>query len=255
MKELLILISKDILKNRTIIAFAILLFCITWSVFILEDSNEKALHTLGNLVLMVVPLISILFSTIYIYNSTEFIELLVSQPLKRKSIWMSLFAGINVSMIFALFVSIFLPILFYSPTYLGFLIMLLAIFLSAVFISLGFLSSILFKDKARGIGFSMILWLFFALIFDGLILFFLFQFSDYPIEKPMTVIAALNPIDVSRILLLTEMDNEALMGYTGALFQKQFGSIYGKMIIVCILVLWVFIPYYFSLIKFSNKDI
>ena len=34
-----------------------------------------------NVILFTVPLVSILFSTIYIYNSSEFIELLLSQPL------------------------------------------------------------------------------------------------------------------------------------------------------------------------------
>ncbi|HMP31293.1 MAG TPA: ABC transporter permease subunit [Saprospiraceae bacterium] len=255
MLDLLKFIIKDILKNKTILGFTVFLVLISWSVFSLEDSDNKALHTLGNLVLMVIPLIAILFSTIYVYNSNEFIELLASQPLKRSMIWTSLFIGICVSLMISLILSGGISILIFTPTKLGLIIILLGAVLSVVFTSIGFLSSILFKDKARGIGMSMIIWLFFALIFDGLVLFLLFQFSDYPIEKPMTILAALSPIDISRITLLMEMDSAALMGYTGALFKKQFGSTNGAIFIALILVSWATLPYLWSLRRFMKKDI
>ena len=255
MLDLLKFIIKDILKNKTILGFTVFLVLISWSVFSLEDSDNKALHTLGNLVLMVIPLIAILFSTIYVYNSNEFIELLASQPLKRSMIWTSLFIGICVSLMISLIISVGIPILIFTPAKLGLIIILLGAVLSVVFTSIGFLSSILFKDKARGIGMSMIIWLFFALIFDGLVLFLLFQFSDYPIEKPMTILASLSPIDISRITLLMEMDSAALMGYTGALFKKQFGSTNGAIFIALILVSWATLPYLWSLRRFMKKDI
>ena len=74
----------DILRNRIVIAYTILLLLISFSVFSLEDNVEKGVLSLINLVLLIVPLVSIIFSTIYVYNSTEFIELLVAQPVKRK---------------------------------------------------------------------------------------------------------------------------------------------------------------------------
>ena len=255
MKELLLLIARDIIKNRTIIAFTLLLFGVSWSIFSLEDSNEKALHTLANVVFMIIPLISIMFTTIYLYNSSEFIELLVGQPLKRSSIWSSFFAAISFSLVTAIGISVLIPLGWYAPSYPGLIITILAIFLCIIFTSLGFLSVILFKDKARGIGFSIILWMFFALIFDGLMLFLLFQFADYPVEKPLTIIAALNPVDVSRIFFLTELDNAALMGMTGALFKQFFGSTKGNLIVFFILLFWAFVPFLISLKKFIRKDI
>jgi Cu-processing system permease protein len=64
------------------------------------------------------------------------------------------------------------------------------------------------------------LWFYFSLIYDGLLLFFLFQFSDYPLEKAMIVLSSLNPIDLGRILILLKLDIAALMGYTGAVFDE-----------------------------------
>ena len=79
-------ILLDIVKNKIVIAYTVFLLAISLSVFSLEDNSQKGMLTLLNLVLFIVPLVSIIFSTIYIYNSSEFIELLISQPIRRKSI-------------------------------------------------------------------------------------------------------------------------------------------------------------------------
>jgi Cu-processing system permease protein len=129
-------------------------------------------------------------------------------------------------------------------------------FLSLLFfIAIAFLSSIITRDKAKGIGIAIMLWLFFALLFDGLILFVLFQFADYPIEKMMVGITALNPIDLARILILLHLDVSAMMGYTGAIFKDFFGTSLGMVIAFFILLLWIFIPFLASLLKFKRKDL
>jgi Cu-processing system permease protein len=70
------------------------------------------------------------------------------------------------------------------------------------------------RDKAKVIGAAITLWLYFSLLFDGFVLFLLFQFADYPLEKPMIALSALNPIDLGRILILLQLDVSAMMGYT-----------------------------------------
>src|SRR5690606_41843496 len=54
------------------------------------------------------------------------------------------------------------------------------------------ISSVYIKDKARGIGAALMIWLFFTLIFDGLVLFLLFQLIDYPLENLIVVLSALD---------------------------------------------------------------
>lgn len=101
---------------------------------------------------------------------------------------------------------------------------------------------------------SILLWLFFSLLFDGLIMFLLFQLSDYPVENWIAVIAALNPIDLSRILVLLQLDQSAMLGFTGAVFKQTFGSNIGILISSALLSIWMFIPFMISLIKFNKKD-
>ena len=111
------------------------------------------------------------------------------------------------------------------------------------------------RDKARGIGLSIMIWLFLSLIYDGLVLFFMFQYADYPIEKTMVILSALNPIDLARIQVLLQIDVAALMGYTGAIFKKLFGTTAGLGASFMLMLLWVIIPYIISLSLFKKKDL
>lgn len=255
MTKILQYVAIDILKNRIVIAYCIVLALFTWSAFSLEDNTSKGVLSVLNLVLLTVPLISILFATIYVYNSNEFIELMVSHPVKRSMIWQALFVGLSVSLVLAFLLGAGIPLLIYADFGTALIMILMGSLLSIIFVAIAFLSSILTRDKAKGIGVSIILWLFFALLFDGLVLFLFFQFSDYPIEKPMVFMSALNPIDLSRILILLRLDVSAMMGYTGAIFKNFFGTNLGMIISFLMLILWIAIPFLLSQRKFKNKDL
>ena len=255
MKKIIKYVLLDLLRNRIIIAYTLFLAVISLSVFNLEDNTSKGLLSLMNIVLIIVPLICIIFSTIYIYNSSEFIELLVSQPLQRKHIWMSLYAGMSLALSLAFFIGVGVAVLIYSPTTTGFILVGVGLLLTLIFVSIALLAAVYTRDKAKGIGISVLLWLYFSLIFDSLVLFILFQFADYPLEKAMLVLSGLNPIDMGRILILLKMDVSALMGYTGAVFQNFFGTTYGVIITLLVMLLWTIVPVSLSLRKFKKKDL
>lgn len=255
MKKVIKYVILDIVKNRIVLFYTLIISLFSWSIFGLEDNESKGVLTLLNVVLLIVPLFSILFSTIYIYNCNEFIELLVSHPIKRKNIWNSLFFGLSFSLVSAFIVGAGIPIFYFVSLEKAFMIIVTGALITVAYSSIAMLCSILTRDKAKGIGLSIILWLYFSLLYDGLILFLLFQFSDYPIENMIVVVSALNPIDLARILILLKLDVSAMMGYTGAIFNVFFGSFYGLIFSFVILVLWIIIPYYISLKKFIKKDL
>lgn len=255
MKKLLKYVIADIVQNKIVLVYTAILLIISLSVFNLENNASKGIASLLNLVLLIVPLICIIFSTIYIYNSSEFIELLVSQPLKRKTIWLSLFFGLASSLSIAFLVGVGIPVLLYHADATGIILIISGLFLTVAFVSIAMLAAGKTRDKAKGIGVAIALWLFFAIIFDALVLFLLFQFQEYPLENAMVVMSFLNPIDLSRIQILLEMDISALMGYTGAVFREFFGSTTGIAISFSGLLLWIFLPLFFSLKTFRKKDL
>ena len=255
MKKITGFIITDILKNKIILMYTLVLAVFAWSVFSLEDNTAKGVLSLLNVILLTVPLVSIIFSNIYMYNSSEFIELLVSQPIQRKTIWLSLFTGLVVSMNMAFIIGVGIPVFIFVPDMTGLFIVITGMLITTIFISIAMLCSILSRDKARGIGIAIMTWLFLTLIYDGLVLFMMFQFSDYPIEKPMVIVSALNPIDLARIMVLLQVDVTALMGYTGAIFKHIFGTSFGLIISFGLMILWIVIPFLISWPKFRNKDL
>lgn len=245
----------DILKNKIVIFYTVLLFILSWSVLGMEENFTKATLSLLNVVLLVVPLVSIIFSTIYVYNSSQFVELLLSQPMPRSRIWFSIFLGLISALILAFLIGCGIPILLYSSIETGFSLIIAGVMLSIIFTSFAMLAAIISRDKAKGIGFSIFIWMLFAIIYDGILLILMFQFADYPIEGIMATLAALNPIGLARIFVLMQLNVSAILGYSGAVFQQIFGTGGGLGISMLILVVWAAIPFLVSLMKFNKKDL
>lgn len=245
----------DILRSKVIIGYTLFLFIVSMSLFRMEDNSGKAMLSLLNIVLIVVPLISMIFATIHYYNSYEFIELMLSQPMSRTRILLSEYGGVALSLVSAFFFGVGIPLLFFSPDATGLAMLFTGFMLTLVFTSIAFWASVKAKDKARGIGFALLLWFYFSLIYDGLLLLILFSFSDYPLEKLTLVLSALNPVDLGRIFIMLKMDVSALMGYTGALYKDFFGSGTGILFTTGIMFLWAAIPLWLATRSFKRKDL
>lgn len=255
MHKLIRIILLDVLRSRFVLFYALLLSGMAWSVFGLENSTQKALLSLLNLVLLTIPLISVMYAGSYIYNRSEFIELLLGQPIQRRRIWLSLYLGISLALLTAVFTGIGIPVLLFSFNNLGLMMIGVSGLMTIIFISLAMWVTLLSRDKARGMGLNILLWLFFALLFDGLMLFLLFQLADYPIEKMMLVFTFLNPIGLARIYILLQLEVSALLGYTGAIFKDFFGTLFGSLISLTVMGLWAVIPFIFSLRRFKRIDL
>jgi Cu-processing system permease protein len=255
MKKIVKYVILDILRNRIIIGYTLLLLALSFSVFNIETNASKGILSLLNVILIIVPLVSIIFSTIYIYNATEFIELLVSQPLKRRNIWFSQFAGLSLALTLAFLIGCGLPIMLFDGSDAGIMIILMGVLLSVIFVALALLAAVFARDKAKGIGIAILLWLFFCLLYDGLVLFLLFQFMDYPVEKGLVALSMFNPVDLSRILILLKLDISALMGVTSAVFNSFFGQQWGMTLAFSAMMLWIIIPLGISIRKFNSKDL
>ncbi|HEX6332720.1 MAG TPA: ABC transporter permease subunit [Flavisolibacter sp.] len=244
----------DILRNRTMVAYTAFLFIVSISLFQMEEQSAKAVLSLLNIVLIVVPLISMIFSTIHWYNSYEFIELMLTQPISRRKVIMSEYAGIGSSLVTAFLVGVGIPVMIYNPDATGMALVLIGSLLTLVFTSLAFLASVKAKDKARGIGIALMLWFYFALIYDGLVLLILFAFSDYPLENLTLLLSSLNPIDLGRIFIMLNMDISALMVYTGALYKDFLGSNTGLLYTLGIMAVWAVVPLLLAIRSFNKKD-
>jgi hypothetical protein len=86
------------------------------------------------------------------------------------------------------------------------------------------------EDRIKRLGLALLVWMFFAVIYNGLVLLVIQLFSSTRCSRPVIAMSLLNPIDLGRILLLLNLDASALMGFTGAVFERFFGSGTGQAI-------------------------
>lgn len=249
---------RNLIQSKWIIFYTIFFAAISYSLFLFSSDPGKAFISLMNIVLIVIPLVSLVFGAVYIYNSREFIETVLTQPVKRPVLFFGIYLGLAGSLSAAFVVGILIPYLliaFRSTAFSDlFLTLAIGIALTFIFTAIASLVVVLQDDKAKGLGLLIFIWLFTAIIYDGLVFFILQYFEEYPLEKVMIGMSLINPLDLARMIFLMKFNIAALMGYTGAVFQKFFGSSFGILLASFFMLLWIFIPFFFASRSFSKKD-
>lgn len=249
----------DLMRSRWSYIYFIFYLLLGSVLLFLNNDLSKAIITLMNVIIILVPLIGTIFGIMYFYNSKEFTELLLAQPLKRSSIFLGQYLGVSISLSLSLILGIGIPFsiygLFFSNAIWDFsLLLTTGAFLTFIFTALAFNIALSNENKIKGFGYAVLLWLFFAIIYDGIFLMSLIVFEDYPLDKLSLAGTLLNPIDLSRTLILLKLDISALLGYTGAIFKKFFGTNMGLITSLFMLVLWVALPTLRILRKARKKD-
>jgi len=248
-------VMQDLWKNKAIIAYGLLMAVLGWGVFAIEDQSEKAVLSLLRIILFVQPLITLLFAAMYYYNAQEFTLLLAAQPIRRRTLIVGIYGGLVTVFILIFILSVGLPVLFFAPGAEGLLLLFVSTALILVFTALALLISVYVNDKARGIGVALLVWTFFAFVYDGLLLVFMYQMAAYPIERYVLGLTFFNPIDIGRIMVIGQTEAAALLGLSGAVFQQFFGSMSGLAISAVVLLIWVILPGALTYRKFNRKDL
>lgn len=236
------------------LAYSFFLLLITSGMFYVSHDQSKVVVSLLNILLLVVPLVNIILGAIHYYNSSRFIQILLTQPVKRNTIFWGEYLGLSVSLSVSFVIGVLPPALFYGITAPYLYMIISGVLLTFIFESLALLIAVSSADKAKGLWKTILTWFYFTVIYDGIILVILFLFNQYPLQKALLVLTALNPVDVSRTMLLMKMDISALMGVTGAVFQDVLGSNMGIVFAYMLLLLWNLVPVLRARSIFCRKD-
>lgn len=249
---------SNVMRSKWVLFLFSFFLVVSYVLFAFEDNFQKSILSLFNLIIYLVPLISLIFGTMYFYNSKEYIEMMLCQPIPRPSLYIGLYFGTSLPLILSQIAGITLPFLLFSNSEFQIeILLLLFVILTSITLSsiaISFFISTKITDKVKGLSASIFFWLIMALAFDGLLLLMIYLFEDYPIEKILLFIMVLNPINLSRTLFVLNFDISALMGFTGALFKKFYGSYWGSIVSSVSLMMWIAIPFYLGLTNFRKKD-
>lgn len=237
----------DLARSRWSYAYFLFYLLLGTVLLFLNNNLSGAIITLMNVNIILVPLIATVFGVMYHYNSREFTNLLLAQPLKRSAIFTGQYFGIAGSLSLSLVLGLGIPFaaygLFRSAMIWNFAVLLITgVALTFIFTSLAFNIALSNENRIKGFGYAILLWLLLAVVYDGIFLLLLAGFQEYPLEKFSLVATVFNPIDLSRILILLKLDISALMGYTGAVFKQFFGTSAGGIFSSLMLSLWILLP-------------
>ena len=250
-------VVRDLVRSRWLLAYAGFFLAATALLLRFSDTPAKALISVSNVVLFVVPLANVVFGAMYLYSAREFVELLLAQPLRRRSLFAGLFLGLMIPVAAASVLGLLLPLLASGADHqllgTGTLLAAIAGALSAIFTALAAVIAFSIEDRVRGLAAAIGAWLLLAIVYDALVLLAAARFADYPLERPMLVAMLANPIDLSRLLLLVRLDGAALLGYTGAVFQRFFGGA-GFLVATGAVALWIAMPALAGARLFQRKD-
>ena len=249
---------RDIGRRRWLLAYALFYVVLTDALFRFGGTGARAVLSLANVVLGLVPLVSIVFGTMYLYHAREFIQMRLAQPVGRRALYVGLYGGLAMPLAVSFAVGVGLPLAWHgglADAALPVVILLVTgVALSLVFTGLAFVIALWCQDRAAGLAAAIIVWLSATVLYDGLVLVGVVLLRDYPLEQPLIASMLTNPVDLARVLLLLQFDLGALAGYTGAVFERFFGAFQGSAFSATALMLWIAVPFAGGLRLFTRKD-
>jgi Cu-processing system permease protein len=249
---------RNVGRSRWVPAYAVLLALLTDALLRFGGGGPRAVISLLSVVLIVVPLVSVVFGAMHLYGARDFIELLLAQPVRRRTLFLGLYGGLALPLALAFVAGVGLPFLWSggngSAAAAVVILLLTGTLLTLAFVGVAFLIALQFEDRGKGLGVAILVWFAATALYDALLLVVVSTFAGYPLELPLIGLTLLNPVDLGRILLLLQADTAALMGYTGAVFERFFGSSVGMLTAAGALLVWTVVPVGFGLRKFRLKD-
>jgi Cu-processing system permease protein len=251
--------TSNLLRSRWLLAWGLFFALAADALFRFGGVQPAALLSVTTVVLLITPLIALTFGTMYVYDAREFIELLLVQPIGRRGVFVGLYLGLTLPLAGAFILGLSIPATLHGVWGTQLRDTLLSILaagtaLTAIFTGLALLIAIKVQDKVRGLGTAIALWLGFAVLYDGLVLLLSMLFADYPLERPLLGLVLANPVDLARVVLLLRFDTSALMGYTGAIFERFFSGATGLAVALGALALWSAFPVFTGMRAFQRRD-
>jgi Cu-processing system permease protein len=240
-------------RSRPLFVYAGALFAIVAMLAVFGGDPAKVSLTLASLLLLIVPLVTLILIALQQYNNREFVELLLAQPISRRAVYWGLWLGMSLALLGGCTLPILIGYLVWGNFDATILLGATCV-LTLCFSALAYRIAVGQPDKARGIGLALMVWLYCAVLYDAVLVVAIVLLEDYPLEKMLLVLLALNPIDAVRVALLLHSDASALMGITGAVLREFFGTERSILIITLIIAGWVGYPLFRGMQIFSKRD-
>ena len=160
---------SDLIRSRWSIIYFLFYFITGMVLLYMSNDVSRAIVSLMNVTFILTPLIGTIFGVMNFYNSREFVELLLAQPVPRYKIFLGLYLGISLSLSISLLLGVALPFIIYGVF--GtvhvvnlFILLLTGIFLTFIFTGIAFFIALIHENRLKGFGLAILI---FQLLMNG----------------------------------------------------------------------------------------
>jgi len=263
---------RDGLRNRWVAAAIILLGMLALALSLLGSAPTGSVKVsalditvinLASLSVYLIPLIALMLSYDALVGEFErgTMLLLLTYPVTRWQVIMGKFFGHVLILFIAIFAGYGGALLIMSAIAGGstegwqayLLMMSSSLVLGAVFIALGYLVSVLVKERATAAGTAIGLWLIFVVLYD-LILFGALLLDDQQLigQQLFSTLMLISPTDSYRILNLSMFDGVSQAAGIAGIASKAGMS---GTLLLSVMLLWVIVPLATTLFVFQRREL
>jgi len=263
---------RDGLRNRWIAAAIILLGVLALALSFLGAAPTGSVKVsaiditvinLASLSVYLIPLIALMLSYDALVGEFErgTMLLLLTYPVTRWQVILGKFLGHVLILFIAIFVGYGGALLIMSliagagtEGWLAYLMMMMSsLVLGAVFVALGYLVSVLVKERATAAGTAIGLWLIFVVLYD-LILFGALLLDDSQVigQQLFSTLMLISPTDSYRIFNLSMFEGiSQAAGIAGIASEAGMSS----SLLLGVMLLWVSLPLVATLMLFQRREL
>ncbi len=218
--------------------------------------------SLLNLVIYIVPLMSLTMGALSFTPDSGAAELLFSQPIERREILLGkvlgLFASVTAATCFGFGAAgIVISLGGEGGGMVGYVALItLTLLLALDFLSLGTLVAILAKKRTHAFGYALAAWFFFILFYDLLVMGGAFLLKERSANLLIFTSLFGNPASMVRVAVLIALGGTTIFGAAGALLLKFVGGMLtGIALLVLSLIAWAAVPLFAAARLLEKQDI
>jgi Cu-processing system permease protein len=259
-----------ILKNRWLFGFTVLfavlsliLLFISKEIYQGEESIgfTRLFSSLNNLIIILVPLISLLLSSQSISGdkSDKFYSLLKTYPIKLSGYIFGKYSGIFFAVLLSILLGFIFVVIYGFYTAGGMFIknlnniLILIFILFAIFTSWGILLGTYAKSRLNALSLSLIIWFFIVFLYEILIWIILPKL-DFDFQKPVLfLLIILNPAEFVRIIIVFLQKQGSIYGPDFYYWEELFNTGFGLLFTIFVIIIHSFFPLFLSIIKIKKE--
>jgi len=207
-----------------------------------------------NIVIYFNSIAVLLFSTLYWQNNSEFVSLILTQPVKRSVVFLARLFSFYSGLILVTALTVLVHLVQVLDLHFLGALLLSQVLIQFIFIGVGFFLAILTADRLKALAWDILLIVFFVFILDGIILWLIINYSQYPLEKVVLLLSSLNPISLMKFQTLSDVNVSLWSGYSGILLKRAYESGFIQAMNILSVILWWALPTTLAAYFFNKKD-